>query len=154
MYVQDHPIIDLTQSDWDKTKSDRKAGRYVFKTRNVIDYRGAKSARPPFEFSWVPLQPWTYPPNRELERWRMSWGYTLVTVEDPYWPLGIIPDAEGKYVLGDCVLVKTTLENYLKKRKREIDESENSTKARQAAYEAEAASLGLAAKALAKDAEL
>ncbi len=143
MYVQDHPIIDLRQSKWDKATSVPKDGQYVFTERRTIDYRGNKAARPEYQFAWCPLQPFTKPPNRELERWKMLWGYSLVTVNDPYWPMGIVPDAEGKYVLGDVVLVKTALANYLKKRKREIDESENSASMRKKAFFGEAMSYGM-----------
>lgn len=142
MYVQDHPIIDLQQSKWDKTKSDPKKGQYAFSEMKPIDYRGNKAARPPYEFSWVRLQPWSVPPNAEVERWRMLWGYSFVTVDDQFWPMGIAPDAEGKYVLGDTVLMKTLLANYLKKRKREIDESERRPDAQKRAFFDDAKSYG------------
>jgi hypothetical protein len=143
MYVQDHPIVDLRQSKWDKEKSVPKDGQYVFTERRFIDYRGTRAARPEYQFAWCPLQPYSKPPNREFERWKMLWGYSLVKVEDPYWPMGVTPDAEGKYVLGDTVLVKTSLANYLKKRKREIDESESSPNSRKKAFFGEAMSYGM-----------
>jgi hypothetical protein len=143
MYVQEHPIIDLSQSKWDKEKSDPRRGQYVFNNIKYIDYRGTTAARPPYQFAWAPVTPYTNPPNREAERWKMLWGYTYVTVNDPYWPQSITPDADGKYVLGDAVLMKTKLENYLKKRKREIDESERGPEMRKSAFLGEAKSFGM-----------
>jgi len=143
MYVQDHPIIDLNQSKWDKSKSDPKNGQYAFTERKTIDYRGNRAARPPYQFAWCPLTPDTRPPNRELNRWRMLWGYSLVKVEDPYWPMGVVPDAEGKYVLGDVVLVKTDIMNHLKRRKKEIEESEVRADSSKRAFFEEAKSYGV-----------
>lgn len=143
MYVQDHPIIDLNQSKWDKAKSDPKNGEYVFTERKTIDYRGARAARPPYQFAWCPLTPDTRPPHKEFNRWRMLWGSSFVTINDPYWPMGVPPDAEGKYVLGDCALVKTPILEYLKKRKKEIEESEMRGDATKRAFFNEAQSYGV-----------
>jgi len=46
-------------------------------------------------------------------------GYTFVTVDDPYWPEGITPDASqnNTYTSGDVVLMKRPLLDELRYRK-------------------------------------
>lgn len=125
MYLQDIKFVDLRHSDWDKEKSKRETGEYIFDNKVYLKYR----KNPAFHLAWCRYNPHSTPPYADLWEWQVMWGYTPVTTMDDYWPEGIPPNADGKYVNGDLILVKTPMKNYLKKRADEMGASENASKA-------------------------
>jgi len=111
-------VVDLTRSDWDKTKSDRKKGKYVFtgKKTYIIDknYKAA-SLRPDHKLKWC-----TVTPGMMLcKAWELNYNFSYVMYNDPYWPEPIEPNADGHYVYGDAILMKCPIADYAAKVQRE-----------------------------------
>jgi len=122
MKLQDVKIIDLRASVLDREKSDPECGRYVFKEKRYVDYKG-KSTRPNYKFLWCRWEPKNN--YREFNEWNVRWGDTLLTnAVDPYIPEGIPKDAEGHFRYGDVILVKRPLINELKR----LEENEKISK--------------------------
>ena len=93
-------IVDLNRSDWDKERSDRKAGIYHFNSKVYIkttDYNDAAS-RPNHIMKFVDVD--------RLPDYRAKFGASPVTTDDPYWPEPMVPTADGKYIYIDAILVK------------------------------------------------
>jgi hypothetical protein len=111
-------IVDLNRSKWDRERSDRKRGVYFFYPGpdakvyiKQSDYMDAAS-RPNHLCKFVGLD--------NVPQYRSRYGAELVTIDDPYWPEPIVPDAEGKYVILDAVLVKISdIEGYVDSRQLE-----------------------------------
>jgi hypothetical protein len=145
-FLKDIKIVDLNRSRWDKKQSDRKKGNYVFEPNGKVyvnkmkDYLHGET-RHPWVFTWC-----THDPGRRfgtLHKWRVDYQATFVDINDPYWPEGMIPDAEGKYIFrDDMVLVKIPLEVHLEKNKRERDIANRTRASKMREFEADAKAAG------------
>lgn len=113
-------IVDLRASEIDKSLSDRKTGKLVFRKKVYIDYKGVKSARPLFRFAWCTNNPYA------VVDWQQKWpGTDFVSVADDYWPEAGNVDANGHYFYPpDAVLMRIPIRAYLEQRTREISKSE------------------------------
>jgi len=112
-FLSDIRIVDISHSEWDKKASDPKHGKYVFTVKNYINYH-EKARRPELFFSWC-----HYNPRDGLigvRDWQVKFNYRYITINDPYWPEGLAPDEDGKYVFGDVVLMARPLVEELKDR--------------------------------------
>jgi hypothetical protein len=126
MYLQDIRFIDLRNSDWDEKQSDPAKGAYQFGKKVYLKYRDNSN----FHYAWCRYDGRSIPPYADLWDWKTQWGYTPVEAgKDEVWPEGMPPNENGQYVLGDLILVKTPMKNYLEKRARELGASENASKA-------------------------
>jgi len=112
MYLSEIKIVDLEHSDWDKEKSNREKGEYVFRQKEYIDY-STRTRRPPWFFTWVLNTP--HDNYKDVRDHKIKWGFTYVTTDDPYWPEGLEP-VNGHYEYGDVVLMKCPLINELRRR--------------------------------------
>lgn len=112
MNLSDIRFVDLTASVWDKEASNQKEGSYVFTSKRYV-------ARDPSRIGGDTLPDWflTWERNTpsEISRSRAN-GYSLVTINDPFWPEGLALDSEGKYTFGDVVFVKCRLVDELERR--------------------------------------
>lgn len=127
MFLSDIKIIDLNRSELDKSESDPKTGKYEFRRKVYVekaDYLNA-SVRPPFKFQWNRYEPRTN--YKEVRDWQIKLGASFVTTKDPWWPEGIPPDGEHKYVFGDSVLMKIPLRQYLEEKERNRLRAERAT---------------------------
>jgi len=121
-------IIDLKRSIWDKKKSDPKKGQYAL---TKIVYYKLKDFQDgyihPYRLKWCKYSEKDYPrPFAKYQEWMVKYknAMSMVLVGDDYVPEGVYPDAEGKYVDGDLVLVKIPIELHMAERKRAVDMSE------------------------------
>ena len=127
MFLDEIKIIDLERSVLDETKKSKpEKGEYFFKKKVYTTNKMADARKG--------LAGWKFKWNRNDDRcirdWQIKWGFSLVTPKDPYWPEGIPPDAEGKYVFGDAVLMKIQIAKYAEKRTREIAKSDRAARSR------------------------
>lgn len=116
MLSLDLRIIDLNRSDWDKKKSKPMENIYAFSEdgKKYIEY---STHRPEHHVTWCRYSPNSNPPLREMNEWRVKWGYQPVLVDDyDYAVDGLTPTADGQFIFGDLILVKTNLINYIEKR--------------------------------------
>jgi len=122
MYLSEIKFVDLKRSKWDKQKSKPKKGEYVFtEKRYVNDERD--EGYPELLFRWNRNDP------KDIADWTYKWKFSLVHQnENLVWPEGLVPDAEGHFVYGDCILMKIRTEDYIAKRKPEIERSEYAAK--------------------------
>jgi hypothetical protein len=138
-YLQDVKIIDLSQSEWDKKASNPKNGEYVFTVKKFcpINYSTDKK----WFFSWA-----HYDPRDQLKScrdWQVQYNYSFVTLDDPFWPEGLPPNAEGRYVFRDAVLMKRPLVEELKDRKANRDRANMMVGARVGQFQAAAKNDGI-----------
>jgi len=113
MNLMDIRIVDLGNSAYDEEASRPKQGEYVFKSKRYVTYKG-DGPRPNWFFTWERYEPTNG--YREVSAAKAG-GFSFVNVDtDKYWPEGMAPDAEGKYVFGDAVLMKCPLVDELQRR--------------------------------------
>ena len=121
-----YPIVDLKRSEWDKEKSKPENGEYIF-TKKIF-YRNTDFQQGyihPFKIKWCKYSEQDYPrPFATLHKWKISFKAEVLTIGDDYWPEGMTPDAEGKYVDGDLVCVKIPIEEHVKTRKEAVRRSD------------------------------
>lgn len=124
MFLNEIRIIDLNRSTWDAEKSKPKKGVYVFTNKVYTDKKMADTTKglEGYKFKWNENS------DKAIKDWQIKYGFELVTPDDPYLPEGLPPDAEGKYVFGDAVLMKIPLRKYAEKQMREVAKSERATK--------------------------
>ena len=137
MLLREVKLVDLRRSKV-KKGSDPKKGLYKFEPGGKV-YVSWKdpSIRPPHYVKWNRNTPF------DVESWKIKWNYSYVTIEDPYWPEGIKPNEEGHYVYQtDMVLMKCPLEDYVKKRTKEIEKSELASRAKRREFEDMARKVG------------
>ena len=141
MYLQQIKVVDLRVSKWDKDKSKPDKGEYFFTDKRYINYRGDRSAIPPFKFVWARYN--AKDNYRDIRDYQTKYKASFVTPEEKeYWPEGVVPE-NGKYIEGDVVLMKIPIWEYAKKRKQEIGDSESRPAAIKAKWHAELRGLGL-----------
>jgi hypothetical protein len=124
MFIQDIHFVDLKNSSIDEKATDREKGKYAFKKKVYLRYKH----NPDYYLAWCRYTPHTTPPYADMWEWETRWGYTPVTTADNYWPEGVPPNADGKYVNGDTILMKVPMIDHLKRRAGEIAASENASK--------------------------
>ncbi len=129
MFLSDIKIVDLNRSEL-KRSSDPDKGNYEFKRKVYVeraDYLNAQ-VRPPYVFQWNRYEPRTN--YKEVRDWQIKLGASFVTTKDSYWPEGVPPDGEDKYVFGDAVLMKIPLRAYLDEKERSRLRAEHATAAK------------------------
>jgi hypothetical protein len=131
MLLRDIKLVDLRRSKIDKKRSDPKQGIYEFEPNGKVYVSWKDPAtRPPHYVKWNRNTPY------DVEGWKIKWNYSYVTIDDPYWPEGVKPNENGHYVYRtDMVLMKCPLEDYVKKRAKEIEKSELAVAAKRREYE-------------------
>ena len=126
-------IVDLNRSAWDKERSDRKNGIYHFNSKVYIktsDYYDAAS-RPKHILKFIDID--------RLPDYRAKFGASPVTTDDPYWPEPMVPNADGKYIYIDAMLVKIPdMEGYINFRQTERNKGHGGFAEEVGKYQAEA----------------
>ena len=128
MNLSDVRIVDLKHSKWDQTQSSIKKGNYIFDEKVYVNY-GDKGRRPDVFLTW---ERWD-PSNgyREFNHARVKYGAShVLSSEKEFYPDGVAPDSEGKYVFGDAVLIKYPLIVELKRRAQAREIANRGAKAR------------------------
>lgn len=126
--LSDVRIIDLKHSKWNETTSSPKKGVYDFSEKSYVNYAD-KGRRPDFFLTWERWEPSNG--YREFNQSRVKYQASHVLVsEKQFWPEGVPPDGEGKYVFGDAVLIKYPLIVELKRRAEAREISMRGAKAR------------------------
>jgi len=148
MYLSEIKLVDMRHSVIDKDKSTPEKGLYAFKKKVYVDYK-TKAQRPPYFFTWVRYNP--RDDFKDVRDYQVKWGYEYVTKDDPYWPEGLGPDAEGHYRYGDVVLMRCPLINELRKREQEIAISQRASVSKQKGFEAQMGAEGGGLHAVDKD---
>ena len=123
-------IIDLKRSDWDKKKSDPSKGQYVFFRKVYYKNRDFREGYiHPFKLKWCKYSEHDYPrPFYSFHKWQKLYKATAVVPGDDYWPEDFAPDAEGKYIDMDLMLVKIPIEVHMEHRKRAVQKAELAVK--------------------------
>lgn len=125
MNLQDIRIIDLKKSAFDAKLSKPDEGEYVFLDKKYIQGNHSENSF----FSWCRYEPRNG--YRELNEWRIKFGYLPVRVADKdFVPDGVPKNAEGHFVYGDLILVKCPLIEELKRRAEAEDMSKGAAKAK------------------------
>ena len=117
MLTSDIKIVDLKRSRWSREKSKPKKGMYkfvkggkVYTNQPMADSLGGLDNG--YVFKWNRDDP------KAIRKWEIRFGFDLLTIKDPYFAEGADVDAEGRYFLGDAVLMKITLRKYAEKQMR------------------------------------
>lgn len=138
-YLQEHKLVDINHSTLAEG-SDPSKGIYEFVDKKFVNYRDSE-VRPKWRFEWC-----RYLASNNFSEYNdavRKWQASKVVVEDGYWPDGLAPSSDGTYQTGDVVLIKIPLHIYLKRRKHEIEMSENATKSKLAQIKSEQAAAGV-----------
>lgn len=119
----------------DSLKEWNRTGKFRFKKKVYTDYKN-RANRPKDYLQWNRYS--AHNDFMEVRDWEAQWGYELVkAVNDPYWPEGLKPNAEGHFRYGDCILMKIPFLNYLMKRVESISRSEIGLKDRLAKFKSD-----------------
>lgn len=109
-------IVDLRRSGWDKERSNKKTGQYLFTGEKVYvknsDYKD-DTIRPEYVFFFLGYD--EQDPQSGFEYWRMKYGAEAVTEADEYWPETMKPNANGHYKFIDSILAKVPTETWVNK---------------------------------------
>lgn len=140
-YLNTH-IVDLDRSDWDKERSDRGAGIYHFNSKPVYiktsDYYDAAS-RPRYILKFIDVD--------NLPDYSAKFGGSPVTTSDPYWPEGMVPNADGKYIYQGSMLAKIAdMEGYINFRQAERNKGHGGFKKVAEGFQSEAKGIGAEAQ--------
>lgn len=134
-------IVDLNRSDWDKERSDPKNGIYYFTSKVYIktsDYFDAAS-RPSHILKFIDAE--------RLPDYRSKFGASPVTTSDPYWPEPMVPNADGKYIYIDAMLVKIAdMQGFINFRQAERNKGNGGFAEEVATFQGEASGIGAGAK--------
>ena len=131
--VKDIKIVDKRHSTIDKEKSDPKKGLLVFRGEpkyvSVSEEQMIKEEakyRPEHKLKWVSA---VTQQGRDLQQWKYAYGFTEVTINDPYYPVGVEYNAQGNFQYMDNILMKCPLQKWLERR---IANMKRANRARQA----------------------
>lgn len=114
MNLGDVKVVDLKHSAWDAKESCPKKGHYVFSDKKYVNYTD-RARRPDYFLTWERWDPRNG--YREYNDSRVKYGAShVLSTEKEFWPEGVPPDGENKYVFGDAVLIKYPLIVELKRR--------------------------------------
>lgn len=131
-------ILDMSKSTWVDAKDvehtfntktwnhDIKgliSGASTLKTKTYYNPNG----KPDHWIWWVRYNP---PKYMEFQTAKVTLPATAVSIDtDPYWPEGLVPDAEGYFVFGDLILMKRKYVDHLRDEVERIKRSRGGAKA-------------------------
>ncbi len=119
---KDIRFIDLQRSVIDKENSDEKRGFYRFKSKKYFDKRGTEGRMPEFVLKWQVNEP------EEISKWEAQFGAECVTAGDTVYPETLRTNGEGHYQVGDVVLMKIPIDNWLNHQDRAQTRSKRAVK--------------------------
>ena len=137
-FLSEVKIIDLNRSKWDRKQSDPKRGEYRFEQKVYVQKQDYlyEATRHPHVFKWCRYEP--KDGFSHMRTWNVKYQAEPVTPNDPYYPEGLKPNAEGQYVFGDVVLMKIPLEAHMARKKRDTEKANRAAKNRAKEFEDEA----------------
>jgi len=127
-FLQDVEIIDLRRSgipreEWEELAKTKNFAPYKAKLKFVPkDYKRNASIRPNWKFWWCRNIP------KDIEDWLFKYNSVPLQVADGYMPTLARYEA-GNFMFGDLVCMKISLEDWIAKRRVELEESQNSAEA-------------------------
>ena len=136
---KDIHVVDLKQSKVIWKESDPEKGQYKFEPNGkvYIDYNSDTSALPDHKVQ--PCRDHEY----DIGRWK-DLEYDFVAWEDKlYWPDGITPNSEGRYVFKDLVWMQCPAMVYAERKKKELNRAAGARKAALKGFEASAQAAGM-----------
>jgi len=137
MKKQGYPkIIDVKKSDMDMEESKRR-GVPVFTKKVYYKFRD-NTGLAPWYFYWGPKND-----EATLSMLMQNENYEFVTKDDPYIPEGLKLNAEKRWQLGDLVLLKCPLQEYVERRVDSRKLAEARVKSRKDQFSREAAAEGI-----------
>jgi len=121
IFLPDIRIVDMRRSgvppeEWKDLQSDRQLPEGWHEIRKYVpfDYKMDASIRPDYKFVWNRNE------IKDIRDWQVKWRFSLVTVDDGYWPEGCVPNGENHYEHGDLILMKISISDFIEKRKVEL----------------------------------
>ncbi len=150
-FLSEVKIIDLNRSIVDEKKSSELVGKHG---RKESDFEFKKKVYASKEYSNTTTRPrisntpvyfaWNRNHPREIQKWSSMCKFKVVTVNDPFFPEGIAPNAEGRYIFSDdMVLMQCPLLEWVLKRKRDVARSDKAARARMQEFEDSVRAKGL-----------
>ena len=127
--VKDIKFVDLKRSTWNEKKSNRKNGEYDIS--NKVYYRNRDFREGyihPYKLKWCRYTTLDNPPYASWEVDKIRFKAAFLTFKDDYWPEGIPPDSEGKYVFRDVVAAKIPIQEWVQHKKQAKDLSERQSR--------------------------
>ena len=144
MFLSEIKIIDLKRSKYTKTTAKPSKGIYKFAVggkayidKPMADTTGGLDYGYAFK--------WGRNTEKDISTWNIRDGFEVVTVKDPYLPDGIPPNAEGRFVFGDAILMKITLRKYAEKHMKSQAKSDRAAAAKLKEFQTTLASKGVEA---------
>jgi len=128
----DVKYIDMQRSVIDKEKSNEERGIYKFKSKKYFDKDGTEGRMPEFVLKWQINDP------EEISRWEAQFGAECVTKNDTVYPEPLKTNADGHYQVGDVVLMKIPIDNWLEHQKRTQRTSKRAVKSKLRGFQREA----------------
>ena len=143
--VSEIGFVDLKRSEWDRKESDPEKGVYAITKKVYYKNKDFKEGYiHPWKLKWCKFTEFDVPrPFYTYELWRVQFKAQFLTTKDDYWPEGLAPDVEGKYVFGDLVAVKIPIEIHVAKKKEAVAKSERQAGAVKKKFEDEAKREGI-----------
>lgn len=123
-------------------KKARAKGQYKFKKKVYTDKPMADSTGG-LDYGYA--FKWGRNTEKDISTWKIRDGFEPVTVKDPYLPDGIPPNAEGRFIFGDAILMKITLRKYAEKHTKSQAKSDRAAAARYKEFQATLESRGVEA---------
>ena len=120
----DVKFIDKQRSVIDKEHSDEKRGFFKFKSKKYFDKQGTEGRMPDFVLKWQENDP------EEISKWEAQFGAECVTANDSVYPEPLRTNGEGHYQVGDVVLMKIPIDNWLAHRERAVTRSKRAVKSK------------------------
>lgn len=104
----------------------RRRGVFKFRIKRYIDYSG-NTPYPAHYCKWCRYAPTNG--YREYQTWLATGWEPVSADQDPYWPEGIVANAERRFTFGDVILMKMNLKRYLVEKIENLQISMGATKA-------------------------
>jgi len=118
--ISEVEIIDLKRSVIDEKNTNRKKGVYKF-TKKVYSHSGdylKTDTRPDWVFEWNRYEPSNG--YAEVRKWELTRSASFLTAKDGFVAEGLRPNTDGLFILGDAVLMKIPLKEWLDKREGDV----------------------------------
>ncbi len=109
--IKDFAFIDKRKSKIDAKKSNPELGLFFFDSDKRVKYKIKDSGK--ISDYWYH---WIHKDDFRINTVRAIRGYDFVTKEDDVVPEGLKLNVEGQYQIGDLILMKCPLEQFLKRK--------------------------------------
>lgn len=109
--IKDFAFIDKRKSKIDSKKSNPELGLFFFDSDKKVKYKIKDSGKvSDYWYHWIHKEEYRISSVRAVR------GYDFVTKDDDVVPEGLKVNTEGHYQIGDLILMKCPLEQFLKRK--------------------------------------